>query len=167
MWATSSGEPAAPLAASAGRRAQEMVGQLRELALVVPVQGQQRLRDPQVRAGPFGDAETLVEHVADQRVGEGPAVDARGDAGHHASRLGLGEQAQHLGPVPSGRPREQLHAEPHAGHGRKLQQVAAVRVEPGQPPAEHRPDRVRHYRAGEVAAEASRPRAAQPALGGQ
>jgi hypothetical protein len=89
------GRPHRPRHLAAGGRGDEVVGQLGQVwPRVGRVEVFQRLPGTPVQADPAGGGQPLVEHLADQRMGEAPAAEPAGDLGDHPGRLGLLEQLE-------------------------------------------------------------------------
>jgi hypothetical protein len=124
-----------------GRGLPEVVGQLGQAWLQVGAEPLlDRLPGPPVQRGPAGGRQPLVQHLAQQRVGEPVAGDrarrplhqARLDRPVEQGELRLGRHA--------GDGAEQVQAELLPQHGRRRQQVGAAGGQPVKAPPQDLPD---------------------------
>jgi hypothetical protein len=142
-----------------------VVGQLGQVRpRVGRVQVLQRLRGAPVQAHPAGGGQPLVEHLADQRMGEAPAAEAAGDLGDHPRRLRLLEQLEQAVAAQAAGRLQGAQLELAAEDGGGLQHPVAAVGEAAEPLGDHRPDTLRE--AGRQRRRA-RPGVAEPALAGE
>ena len=129
---------------AAGGGGHEMMGQLGQMRpRIGHIHRLQRLPHPPVQPDAAGGGQTLVQHLADQGMGEPPTTQPSRDRGDDPGRLGLLHQLQQPLWVQAAGRLQHPQVEVTAHHGGDLQDPPAAVGEAAQPLGHHRLDPLR------------------------